>query len=226
MFSFYKILYEIFYNKLSRFSISYIIKCIFFYKYIFLISYPNLIPRCETELIINIFIKIFSKNLVKYFFEGGFGSGILTISIVNIFSLNSISVDKNLLCFFLAKENSSFFFKKKKYFNCDWFNIFFGFKFFNIMIFNPPYLSINDFYFFKYLFESRLSLLSRNLGFYDLRNVISLSYDILCINGFLILEHGYSQSKIVRFIMLSIGFINVCTFCDDNGLSRFSCGEK
>ncbi len=78
-----------------------------------------------------------------------------------------------------------------------------------------------------YLFsESSVSLLSQKKGIYDLYMSIYLLYDSLSINGYILLEHSYSQSKLVRQAMLYSGFVNICTYNDYNNLSRISYGEK
>ena len=223
----YKILYEILNNKISRFFIIYILKYKYFYKYNLIISYPILIPRFETEIFLTIIFKIFSNIFIKRVFEGGFGSGAISLSLSKISILfYFISIDNSYICYKSFKVN-----KKNKlnimYFFCNWFYLFYDIKKFNIILVNPPYLSFNDFLFYRFnILDLNNALFSNKQGFNDLLSIIYFSYDKLYLNGILLLEHGHSQAKNIRFAMRLSGFINVYTINDFSGLNRFTCGEK
>jgi len=223
----YKVLYDVFNYRVSRIPIEYILKVKFFYEYKFYIFYPLLIPRNDTIKILYLFRSVYSKSFIKYVLDCGCGSGILSISFFSIFKLlKYVALDSSYLSFNLFKFN--FKLRQISYFYCNWFYLFFGIKKFDIIVSNPPYLSYDElsYNFISYFFEYRNALLANMSGFYDLRDIILFSYDILFKNGILLLEHSYSQAKQVRKVMISCGFINVCTFYDFGNLSRFTYAEK
>lgn len=223
----YKILYEVCFNVVSRFPVSYIYRCKFFYSYKFNIFFPVLIPRFETENIIDFFLKIFSVFSINCVLEIGFGSGVISGSLIHACSGKTfVAVDNNFFCLKLARFNLRFALCYNLTFvSCDFLDFFFSVKFFDCIISNPPYLSLKDIKFVN-IFESEYALVSKSSGYCDLYNIINLAYDILCINGSILLEHGYNQSKLVRNAMLCVGFINVCTYSDYNKLDRFTYAEK
>lgn len=223
----YKILYEIYLNYISRFPISYIYKCKNFYSYNFTCVFPILIFRFETEKIIDLFLNFFSSFFCYFILELGFGTGVISGSLNFLYlRVQIFAVDFNIFCLKLVKISV----RKKKYielafFLCN-FKIFcFNRQLFNCIIANPPYVSFYDIDFIND-FESESALVSDIFGYCDLYKIIQLAYDILNVNGVLLLEHSYNQAKLVRYTMYKSGFINVCTYNDYNMLERFTCCEK
>lgn len=223
----YKILYDIHFNLVSRFPVSYIYKCKFFYSYKFKIFFPILIPRFETEGIVDFFISIYSVSFINCVLEIGFGSGIISASLARVCSGKIfIAVDSNFFCLKVAKFNLKFIFSYNViFFSCNFFDFFLNVKLFDCIISNPPYLSFKDIKFIN-TFECKFALLSKSFGYYDLYSIIKLAYDSLCLNGSVLLEHGYNQSKMIRKAMFCVGFVNIYTYNDCNGLDRFTYAEK
>ena len=224
----YKILYEIFNNRISRLPIVYILKRKYFYEHKSHISYPVLIPRSDTEVLVNIASRLMSKIFTPRCLDAGCGSGILSVSLSNINFSRVNAIDLYYSCFKLSKLNVKCV-SNIIVFCCNWFYLFFSnIKKFDIIITNPPYISFDEFnlYHSMLILETSTSLFSKKNGLNDLYTSIRLSYDVLSTNGYILLEHGYSQSKNVRGALTYAGFINVCTYNDYNNLNRISYGEK
>ncbi len=224
MFDKYKILHSLYFNKLARIFINYLFKNKYINNYNINIFYPILLPRNDSVLLINILNNfLFLKNLTTCL-ELGFGSGFFN----NVFKCNNmkfifISFDKKYLCFINSKINC----KNLYTFCCSWTYFLFNIKKYNIIFSNPPYLSIENFnFYFKKNEKTKYSLSSNNYGLYDIFIIICFCYYILILNGVLILEHGYNQSKLIRNLMKLIGFINIYTFKDYNYLCRVTYSEK
>lgn len=223
----YKILYEIHSNLVSRFPISYIYKFKFFYSYKFTIFFPILIPRFETENMVEFFLSIYSLYFTNCVLEIGFGSGIISVSLTQkCVGKKFISVDSNVFCLKVARYNLKITFSYNVIFlSCNFFDFFLNVKLFDCIVSNPPYLAFKDIRFIN-AFECKFALLSKSFGYYDIYSIIKLAYDSLCLNGSLLLEHSYNQSKLIRKAMFCVGFVNIFTYNDYNDLDRFTYAEK
>lgn len=166
----------------------------------------------------------FDKFFIKFFFEPGVGSSFFIKFFFEFYSFNSVGVDRSVFSFFFF----DFFSRCVCVYNCEWMYIFNSFKKFDIFFCNPPYLSLNDIHFFYFndVKEYKYSLGSKINGFSDLFYIIKHAYDLLLNNGFFFLEHGYVQRRLVKKIMLLVGFVNVSTYKDCLNLNRITVGEK
>jgi len=190
--------------------IAYLINKKEFWKDEFYINKNVLIPRPDTEIIIEQVLKIYSKNSQLQILDIGTGSGCIILSILkeraNFYgtgidiSKKSINVSK-----FNAKklklEN------RVRFYNSDVDNFKIG-KY-NIIVSNPPYIELLS---LKYLernvvsFEPRLALSGGFDGFSIIRKVISKANTLIKKNGKLILEIGFNQKNKVKEILKKEGF--------------------
>jgi methylase of polypeptide subunit release factors len=212
-----------------RFNVYFLfgVKQCFLYKYS--LYFPVFQPRNDSVIFIDLYYNFFNNFFIKFFFEPGIGSGVFIKNLFNFYCLNVLGVDKSY--FSLLNFNLVILKKKIKkvcIYNCEWTYVFNSFKSFNFIFCNPPYLSLNDmnFFYFNLIKEYKYSLISKFYGFFDLFYLVKHSYDALLNNGFLFLEHGYLQAKLVRKIMLLSGFINVYTYKDLSNSNRITIGEK
>ena len=99
---------------------------------------------------------------------------------------------------------------------------------FDLIISNPPYVAAND----PHLqqgdcrFEPRLALVSGEDGLSAVRQIAVAAFDRLVPGGWLILEHGFDQAREVRGIFRSNRYQDVVTFRDLAGLERVCRGRK
>ena len=189
--------------------IAYIFKTKEFMGSNFFIDQKSLIPRPETELLIEPIIKIF-KNKNLFFLEVGIGSGCIMLSILNHLKYSKgigIDVCKKTL------KNSEINLKRFKLENkCKLFhksvdelnNI----KF-DLVISNPPYVVKRN---IKRLsndikrFEPSIALDGGNDGLDVIKKVIYKSTKVLKLNGILALEIGYGQYKSVKNLLMVNNF--------------------
>lgn len=210
--------------RVLKFNICFIIgKKYYFYNKCFL-YFPVFQPRTDTAFFFDIYINFFDSFFITDIFEPGFGSSFFITSVKRFYFLNILSVDKSFFSFLFF----NFFIDNFFIYNKEWFYVFYSFKKFNYIFCNPPYLSKIDlnFFYFNKIKEYKYSLISKNYGFFDLYFIIKKAYDCLFNNGFLILEHGYSQRFFIKKIMILIGFINIYTYNDLSKLNRITIGEK
>jgi len=190
--------------------IAYLINKKEFWKNEFYVNKDVLIPRPDTELIVEEVLKIYSKNSQLQVLDIGTGSGCILLSILkeraNFYgtgidiSKKSINVSK-----FNAKKLKLN--NRVKFYNSDVDNFKIG-KY-GLVISNPPYIELLS---FKYLekdivnFEPKLALSGGFDGFSEIRKVVNKASKLIRKNGKFILEIGYNQKDRVIKILKNEGF--------------------
>ena len=190
--------------------IAYLTNKKFFWKYEFFVNKNVLIPRPDTEIIIEQILKIYkNKNKIK-FLDVGFGSGCILLSILKErkdFKATGIDISNHALkvckinAYRLGVNN------RVKLFNSDIDKFLFG-KY-DLIISNPPYIKKRD---FKYLekdvanFEPKLALNGGFDGISVIRKIIKRSSELIKNGGKLILEIAHNQKKEVKENLLKNGF--------------------
>ena len=190
--------------------IAYILNKKEFWKNTFFVDQNVLIPRPDTEVIIEEILKLISKDEKKFILDIGTGSGCIIISIANERpKLNCTAIDISKKALKVAKINAKIHHIKNriKFYNSSVDNFFKG-KY-DLIISNPPY--IKDFE-IKYLdkdinsFEPLVSLKGGPNGSSVLNKVIKKSSNLIKVGGKLVLEIGYDQKYIVKDLLKREGF--------------------
>ena len=190
--------------------ISYLTGIKSFWKNDFEVNSDSLIPRPDTELIIEEVLKL-SKNRSKLkILDIGVGSGCILLSVLSERkNFCGIGIDISKKCIDLSKKNSFRLKldKRTKFFKSNVDN--FNYGKYDLIISNPPYIKQFD---LKYLekdvvnFEPRLALNGGLDGLSEIRKVINKSSELIKINGKLILEIGFDQKEKVKHILKNKGF--------------------
>lgn len=180
-----------------------------------------LIPRCDTEILVEEIIKIVKKDSLIKILDLCTGSGAIAISLKKY--LNNIEIiasdisDKALM---VAKKNASKIGVDVKFIESDLFNNING-KF-DLIVSNPPYIK-------KSVIPSldkqvrNEPILALDGGKDGLDFYRKISYDakrFLNNNGYLCFEIGYDQRKEVEDILLQNGYINIYSKKDYGGNDR------
>ena len=185
--------------------IAYILRNKEFWKYNLYVDQNVLIPRPDTEIIIEEILKIFKKNHKKSVLDIGTGSGCIIISLAKeLPKIYGTAIDISKKAINVAKFNAKMHQLKNriKFYNSSVDNFFKG-KY-DLIVSNPPY--INDFK-IKYLekdivgFEPPVSLKGGQDGASVLNKVIKKSSSLIKIGGKLVLEIGYNQKYIVMDLL-------------------------
>ena len=189
--------------------IAYIFKTKEFMGSNFFIDQKSLIPRPETELLIEPIMKIF-KNKSLFFLEVGIGSGCIMLSLLNHLKYSKgigIDVCKKTL------KNSKINLKRFKLENkCKLFHKSvdeLNNTKFDLVISNPPYVVKRN---IKRLsndikrFEPSIALDGGNDGLDVIKKVIYKSTKVLKLNGILALEIGYGQYRSVKNLLMVNNF--------------------
>ena len=190
--------------------IAYLINKKEFWKDEFFVNKDVLIPRPDTELIIEQVLKIYSKQSKLQVLDVGTGSGCILLSILKErpnFYGTGIDISKksiNISKFNTKQLNLT---NRVKFFHSSVDNFKIG-KY-DLIVSNPPYIKLLD---LKYLekdivnFEPKLALSGGFDGFLKIRKVINRAKNLIKKNGKLILEIGFNQKNKVKKILKEEGF--------------------
>ena len=197
-------------RRMTREPIAYILRNKEFWKYNFYVNQNVLIPRPDTEIIIEEILKIFKKNQKKSILDIGTGSGCIIISLANeLPKIYGTAIDISKKAINVAKFNAKMHQLKNriKFYNSSVDNFFKG-KY-DLIVSNPPYI---DNLKIKYLekdvvgFEPLVSLIGGQDGASVLNKVIKKSSSLIKIGGKLVLEIGYNQKYIVTDLLMKKKF--------------------
>ena len=187
-----------------------------FWKYKFLVNEDVLIPRPETEIIVEEVLKLTSYNSSKLFLDIGTGSGCLILSILKERPNShgtAIDISKKAIKIAINNAKIHHLENKIKFINNDIDK--FNNNKYDFIVSNPPY--INEINFKRLganvkLFEPTIALKAGLDGLKIIENIIKKSEKLLKKNGKLIFEIGENQeSKVKKLLMENKFYINkVC----------------
>ncbi len=206
----------------SGMPLAYITKNQFFYGLNFKVNKNVLIPRCDTELLIDIALNIkFNTNTARIL-ELATGSGIIAIILSDKNSnwqITASDISKLALDVAIDNKKLSSNYHNINFILSDWFNKITKTNKFAMIIANPPYIAENDWHLQQLKQEPKQALVAKNNGMYNLEHIINNAPKYLINNGYLLLEHGYNQQKeVVK--LLNKNYHNIKTFNDLGGNNR------
>ncbi len=199
-----------------------------FYGETFFVNRHTLTPRPDTELLIDIIIERFHKELPLKILDLGTGSGIIGITLSNHYKNSKVflsDISKDALK--VAKKNALKFNQKLKFIESNWFERIEDFNF-DIIISNPPYVSKKETRLFspEIQYEPELALFSEDYGLKDIKLICAQAEKFLVNNGLLIVEHGFNQASKVKKIFEKNNLKNITQYKDINQKYRVSLGSK
>jgi release factor glutamine methyltransferase len=193
-----------------------------FYHLDFKVTPDTLIPRPETELLIDIALELPYSNQDLKVLDLGTGSGIIAITLADKNPHWQVSAtDYSAQALEVAKSNAT---TQIEFLQGSWFEPVAD-QTFDLIISNPPYIEENDSYLDDLSFEPISALTAGKDGLDDIRIIINQAPNHLENNGFLLLEHGHNQqARIVE--LLKENFTNIQTFKDYNNIDRATLAQK
>ena len=219
----------------EKFPVQYLLNEQEFYKRKFYVDKGVLIPRQDTEILVEKMIDILktkiSKNQVHpKILDIGVGSGIIGITAaLEVESSYVLGVDISEKALEIAQKNKEILkVSNIKFLKSDLFeNV--EFKQFDMIVSNPPYISLNEVGIMSddtLLHEPSEALFAENDGLYFYYEICQKAFDYLADFGYLLFEIGYKQGKNVSEIMKNFGFKNIDVIQDLAGLDRVVIGQK
>lgn len=183
----------------------------------------TLIPRPETELLVEAALQRIPKNAGWRILDLGTGSGAIALAIARERPRSRITAtDLSAAAVAVARENAAGLqLDNVEFLEGDWFQPLIGERF-HLIVSNPPYIPASD----PHLdsgdvrFEPRLALVAGGDGLDSLRRIATAAADHLQSPGWLLLEHGYDQAVAVRDLLHAQGGRQIQSLQDLQGHER------
>jgi len=202
-----------------------------FYGLEFEVTPDVLIPRPETELLVDLALERLPAAHPATVLDLGTGSGAIAIAIAfHRPSVELIAVDASSTALAVARANAARLLdssrqSRLKFIESDWYASLSDERF-DLILSNPPYIAGNDPHLGQgdLRFEPTTALTPGGDGLDAIRQIIDGSMDRLARGGWLLFEHGYDQDKACVDLLDKAGFKDVRTFIDLATLPRVTGG--
>ena len=217
-------------KRIKREPLAYIFKEWDFYGETFYLDKNSLIPRQDTELIVDLVLNQFDKKSKLNILDLGTGSGVIGITLSKFYPNSLITIsDISPKALKVANKNI----KKHKVSNVNsiesnWFSGFKEEKNFDLILTNPPYIAKGDVHLtnLEINYEPSNALFSANNGFSDIFKIIDSAANFLKPQGKLFIEHGYTQADKVKNYLQKKYFDTIKQHQDINHKIRVTSASK
>lgn len=198
-----------------------------FFGRVFRVSPSTLIPRPETEMLVELALGAIEPLSKPRVLDLGTGSGAIAVSIALERPDAEVSaVDISPAAIDIARSNALAQGAAVRCLTGSWFQPVAAERF-DCIVSNPPYIAEHDPHLGQgdLRFEPISALASGSSGLDDIRRIVSASRQHLLPGGCLLLEHGYDQASAVRALLTEAGFNAVRSWEDLAGIERVSGGH-
>lgn len=189
----------------------------------------TLIPRPETELLVELALERLPVAQAVAIADLGTGSGAMALALATERPrARIVATDQSPAALAVARRNAQRLqIANVEFRQGDWCAPLAG-EFFDLMVANPPYVAAADprRRHGELRFEPPAALISGPDGLDALRTIVAQAPAILKPGGWLLLEHGYDQGEAVPELLRERGFNEVADHQDHAGLSRVSRGRR
>ena len=198
-----------------------------FYGLDFGVAPAVLIPRPETELLVELALARMPANAAARVLDLGTGSGAIAVTLAKQRQqarLTAVDVDYAALS--VARANAKRHGVGVRFFCGDWFGALAGERF-DLIVSNPPYVAAGD----PHLalgdvrFEPRRALAGGADGLDCIRAISAQAQAHLMPGAWLLFEHGYDQAEACRALLWEQGYAEVQSWPDLAGIPRVSGGR-
>lgn len=209
-------------RRLAGEPIAYIIGVKEFWSMEFKVTPDTLIPRPETECVVEWILTHFSSKEKLRVVDLGTGSGAIAIALAHERPQWEIhATDQNKKALEIAQYNAEKLGAKNiTFFHGNWCQALPD-KNYDLIISNPPYVALDDPHLKALHFEPQNALVSGKEGLDDLKIIAEQAQNYLVKGGYLVLEHGHDQSENVQNILNDLGYNDIEAYRDLGGSMRF-----
>jgi release factor glutamine methyltransferase len=192
------------------------------------VNESTLIPRPETELLVEATLARLTQDSTEVVFDLGTGSGAIAIAVASERAqCRMVATDISLEALEIAQQNAkNLGVSQIQFVQSHWFSNLRGQRAY-IIVSNPPYIAEDDLYLDQneLRYEPQEALVSGTEGLDALRQIIQQAPDYLENTGWLLVEHSYNQGDRVTKLFEQHGYIQVTTHHDLAGLPRVTAGK-
>ena len=205
--------------------IAYIVGRREFFGLDFAVSDAVLIPRPDTELIVELAIDRLPAQ--GRALDMGTGSGAIAVALAHTRpDAHVTALDVSAAALAVARANAASNAVSVRFLQSDWFAAL-GDERYDLIASNPPYIAAGDAHLAQgdLRFEPTGALTDHADGLRALRTIIQGAAPHLHHTAWLLLEHGYDQAAAVRALLLDAGYSDVQSWRDLGGIERTSGGR-
>ena len=195
-----------------------------FYGLEFQVTPDVLIPREETELLVDIALETKARQIL----ELGTGSGCLAVAVAkHLPQARVTAVDACAAALSVARQNAARHGVGIRFLQGDWFAPLAGERF-DLILANPPYVAEHDPHLAQgdVRFEPRAALAAGPDGLREIRRIVAAAPAYLAPGGQLWFEHGYDQAAAAAALLAEAGFVDIDERRDLAGILRASGGRR
>lgn len=208
--------------------IAYITSSREFWSREFYVTPDVLIPRPDTELLIELALRLIPQNRPASLIDLGTGSGIIAITLAaERPQADVIAADFSQAALAVARHNAQQHqLSRIRFYHSNWFEQVPAATF-DLVISNPPYIAEDDSHLQQgdIRFEPQSALVAAQQGLSDIRTIAGQARARLNNGGHLLIEHGYNQQQTVQAIFTELGYDEVETHTDLSGQPRATYGQ-
>jgi len=188
-----------------------------------IVSPATLVPRPETELLVDVALRDIPRNAEWQVLDLGTGSGAIALAIARERQLCQVTaVDISTDALAVARENANqLTISNAEFLEGDWTAPVVNQKF-KVIVSNPPYVASGDSALGALQAEPALALAAGEDGLDSISKIARDCCEIITDSGLLVLEHGADQRDKVAEILLSYGWQHIQCYDDFSGLPRVS----
>ncbi|HUN69094.1 MAG TPA: peptide chain release factor N(5)-glutamine methyltransferase [Burkholderiales bacterium] len=180
-----------------------------------------LIPRPETELLVDLALERHPDSVLDL----GTGSGAIALALkYHLKKSRVVAVDADLAALNTAKRNAAKLNLEIDFRHGRWFEPVAGERF-ELIVSNPPYVASGDPHLAELRFEPQSALLAGSDGLDCIRGIAAAASAHLLPGAWLLLEHGLGQDGEVRKLLAGAGLELVATWPDLSGIARVTGGK-
>lgn len=192
-----------------------------FWSLAFKVTKETLIPRPETEHLVEWILDHFSAEETIRLADLGTGCGAIAIALASERRQWKIdATDQSTAALEIAQFNANKLQKAVRFFSGYWCEAL-PIHDYHILVSNPPYLGSNDLHLDHLTYEPKHALVAEKNGLEAFEIIAHQAKHYLVSSGYLIFEHGYTQADQVNHILQQAGFIHIEQHKDLAGLPRF-----
>lgn len=195
----------------------------------FMVTPDVLIPRPDTELLIELSLQLIPEHHPVNIIDLGTGSGVIAVTLaVERPNAQITAVDSSLAALAVARHNAQVHqVTNIDFYQSNWFEQVLSTPYF-MVISNPPYIAHDDEHLHQgdVRFEPKAALIAEELGLSDIKSIADKARHYLAPEGHLLVEHGYNQAAQVQAIFNTLAYDKVQSYQDLSGNDRVTYGQK
>lgn len=191
------------------------------------VSEATLIPRADTETLIEVAQTLFPADTTAHIADLGTGSGAIAIALSRVFAQSTVTAtDISKSALDIAQLNAANWQIAPIYFKQTEWLAGFADNAFDLIASNPPYIAENDGHLSALKYEPRIALTAEKNGLADIETIVLQAQTALTSSGWLLLEHGYDQGQVVRDLLANSYWQAIKTHRDLGGNERITAAQR